>query len=144
MKYMMTISLNKLFFIFSIIVLIGFITSSMATRVESFHTVQEDAATAIANTCAALIESCARQPALCGLTEPPEPPEPPVSPILVDLYNDAVGEIMALNLEYTLDDIALAKGIMKASLITAVARQPELQEELVGLEAMCNEDIEAL
>lgn len=138
MKYMMTKSLNKLFFVFSIIVLIGFIISSMATRVESFHTVQEDAATAIANTCAALIESCARQPALCGLTETP------VSTILVDLYNDAVDEIMALNLESTPDDIALAKGIMKASLITAVARQPELQGEFEGLEAICNEDIEAL
>ncbi len=134
----MTKPLNKLFFVFSMIILIGFIVGSMATRVESFHTVQEDAATAIANTCAALLESCARNPELCVATETSP------STILVDLYNDAVDEIMALNLESASDDIALAKGIIKASLITALARQPELQEDLEGLEAICNEDIEAL
>jgi len=51
---------------------------------------------------------------------------------------------MALNLESAPNDIALAKGILKASLITALARQPELQGDLEELEALCNEDIEAL
>jgi len=138
MTYIITKSLKKLFLVFSIIVLIGFIVGSVATRVESFHAVQEDAATAISHTCAALLESCARQPALCGLTETP------VSTLLVDLYNDTADEIMAMNLESAPTDIALAKGITRAALITALARQPELQEELEGLEVICNEDIEAL
>lgn len=138
MKYMMTKPLNKLFLAFSIIMLTGLIVGSTTSRVESSHSLQEDAATAIAHTCGALIESCARQPSLCGLTDNPD------NTILVDLYNDAVDEIMALSLNFPPDDIALAKGIMKASLIAAVARQPELREGLEGIEAICNEDIEAL
>lgn len=64
--------------------------------------------------------------------------------MLVDIYNEAAADIMALNLESAPNDIALAKGILKASLITALARQPELQGDLEELEALCNEDIEAL
>ena len=138
MKKMMTKSLNKLFFAISIVVVLSFTVGSIDARESSLIIKQEDAATAIANTCAALIESCARQPELCIVTETSP------STLLVDIYNEAAADIMALNLESAPNDIALAKGILKASLITALARQPELQGDLEELEALCNEDIETL
>ncbi len=130
---------RKLYLFLPIAVFTVFVVSSISTRAESSHiSVQEDAATGIALTCAALLEGCARQPALCGLTETPE------SELLIDIYNDAADDIKSLNLESSPDDIATAKGIIHAALITAVARQPELQEELQDITASCNDDIESL
>ena len=136
MKDLMTRSLNKLFLAISFIALIGFVD---ATRVESRGEVEQvDAATAIANVCSALLEGCGRSPALCGLTDNPE------STKIIDLYNEAVGDIKALNLESSPNDLALAKGIIRAALITAVARNLSVQAGLEQIEAMCNEDIDAL
>lgn len=129
-------TLNKLFLALSFIVVVSFVG---AERVESIGTVdQKDAATAIATVCAALLEGCTRTPQNCGLSDTPE------STILVDIYEDAVGDIMALNLESFPDDIALAKGMISAALLTGAARQPELQGDLEQIAAMCNEDIDAL
>ena len=130
---------KRLCLFLSILVFTVLIISSMPNRVESIHNEeQEDAATGIALTCAALLEGCARQPEACGLGEIPP------SGLLIDLYNDAVDDIKSLNLESSPDDIASAKGIIYADLITAVARQPELEEELRGLSDLCNNDIESL
>ncbi len=138
MKSMMTKSFNKLFFLISLVVLMGLTVGSIDTTEGASKVKQEDAPTAIATTCSALIESCARQPTLCGIDDTP------TSTLLIDLYSEAVEDILALNIEPDPDDIALARGIIKAALITSVARQPEFQEDLMELEALCNQDIDAL
>lgn len=139
MKNMITKSFGKSVVIFSVLILICAFMDSPDTRGQLRQVSQEDAATAIATICAALIEGCARQPGICGLVDGPD-----ASTLLVDVYNDSVSGILALNLESNPDDIAIARGIMKAALITSVARQPEFIEELESIEALCLQDIDSL
>ena len=135
MKYLMSRSLNILFLALSFAALISL---TGAVRVESIGTVkQEDAATAIANVCTALLEACGRQPEICAFA-------PPDNTLLIDLYNDAVGDILALDLESNPNDIALAKGIINAALISAVARQPIEKIRLEQVKSICDGDIDAL
>lgn len=139
MRSVIARSLSRLFLVLSIFILIGFIVSFMPQRVESQRIVfQENAATSIATVCESLLEGCARNPSLCNLSTTGG------NTIVLDLYNEAIDDIMALNLESFPTDIALAKGTIKAALITAVARNPSLQTQLFLIEAICNDDIEAL
>lgn len=131
MKNMITRSFQKLFFLVSIVVVISFSGGGTDAIGQFSNTTQKDAPTAIATTCSALLESCARQPSLCD-------------DLLLGLYNGAVSDIMALNLESSADDIAVAKGIIKSALITSLSRQPALEDDLKEIEALCNEDIEGL
>ncbi len=109
----------------------------MPSRVESNHLdIQEDAATAIATVCSSLIEGCGRNPSLCF--------GDPEDMVFVDKYNDAVDNILLLNLESNPNDIALAIGIVRSGLITAIARNPSVSEQLTALELACLEDIESL
>jgi len=129
-------TLNKLFLALSFIVVVSFVG---AERVESIGAVdQKDAATAIANVCAALIEGCGRNPPVYGF------PDDVDNSIPVNIYNETVSDIMALNLETFPDDIALAKGIISAALITAVARNSSAQALVEQIKAICDEDIDAL
>ena len=138
MKYLIERSLYKLFLACTFIVVTGVIICSMETRVEAFRRVaQEDAGTAIANTCAALLDSCARNPVLCGFGAS-------TNTVLVDYYNEFVKDIMSLNLNPASTDLALAEGIIKAALIEAVARNPSLQSDLETIAANCNNDIESI
>ncbi len=131
MKNMITRSFNKLFFLVSIVVVLSFSGGSMDAIGQFSNTTQKDAPTAIATTCSALLEACARQPEICD-------------DLLLGLYNETVSDIMDLNLESSADDIAVAKGIIKSALITSLARQPALEEDLREIETLCNEDIEDL
>jgi F0F1-type ATP synthase membrane subunit c/vacuolar-type H+-ATPase subunit K len=136
MASLMRGSLNKLFLALSFILLVSFVG---AERVESIGGAdQKDAATAIANVCAALIEGCGRNPSVCGL------PDDLDTSIPVNIYHETVSDIMALNLEAFPDDIALAKGIISAAYIFALARNPSIQAGLEQIKAICNEDIDAL
>jgi len=137
MKNMITKSFGRSAVIFSVLILICALMDSPVTQGQIRQVSQEDAATAIATTCAALLESCARQPSLCDLTDP-------ANMVLIDLYGDAVEDIMALNLESNPDDIAIARGITRAALILGVGRQPSLKGDLENIEAICLQDIDSL
>ena len=137
MKNMITKSFGKSVVIFSVLILICAFMDSPDTRGQLRQVSQEDAATAIATICAALLENCARQPSLCDLTDP-------ANMVLINLYGDGVEDIMALNLESNPDDIAIARGITRAALIIGVGRQPELKEDLEDIEAICLQDIDSL
>lgn len=130
MKDMVSRLFNKLFFLVSIVVVLSFSGGSMEASGQFSNTSQEDAPTAVAITCSSLLEGCARNPSVCDN-------------FLIPIYNDAVDDILALNLESSPDDIAVAKGTIKASLITSMARNPSLENKLLKIEAICDEDIEA-
>ena len=137
MKNIFTKSLTRLGFLLLSILLVSFLVSSLPPRVESQIIIeQEDAATAIATVCSSLIEGCARNPSLCF--------GDPGTMVLVDKYNDAVDDILLLELESNPTDIALAIGIVRSALITAIARNPSISEDLTDLESICLEDIESL
>lgn len=143
MKYLIERSSDKLLFVTLIFVLIGFIVVGMDTKVvasshvEQSKAAQEDAATAIANACASLISSCARNPVLCAFGSS-------TTTTLLDYYDDFVNDIMSLKLNPNITDLALAKSIIEASLIGSVAQNPGLKTDLEGLAANCNNDIESI
>ena len=130
-------SLYSFTLVFLVFVLAGILFFG-TTRVESqFNPPHEDAPTAIATACAGLITSCARNPSVCG---------PPITPqgVLVDVYEQAVEDIMLLNLETSPNDVALARGILSEALLMAIGRNPSIQDELIEIEELCLEDIASL
>ena len=92
--------------------------------------VQKNAATAIAHTCASLIAQASGGD--------------PGGQLLAS-HRDAVDQIMALNLPAGSSDFPAAKGIIRSAVIEIAARgDTELLENAEELAAICEEDIDAL
>ena len=131
--------LNKLFRVFSVIVLAGFIAGSSVSMAKSMEDAESRGLSnrTVSGLAIGIGTACAE--ALAGIARQPE-----AEVKILAAYTAGADAIKALEGRVSSGEIGEAIGLLKAAEAEGVARQPEAADKLATLAAVCIEDLNSL